>query len=615
MTIRITGDGLARLHRYADGAASLAPIRRAAADAFGMTPAQTRVFVRRLLRRVLEDVGGRYVDITAARLDRIVSLRERIETAFQSVLSGDGGLPAGVTVADVRRWLDELDREMDAVASPRRHVEHADVALPADAISAARRGDGDADAPDIDAGSGPQIAEAGPQIAAAAADLPEAARALVHAAAAEDPSLARRIARGESASEVEAARQRLDGALERAGVDVRDRRAVLARLDDARRAHLAERRAADRAAGQRRIDEATGLVPAQEPTARAEALLSGLAEPDPDTPVGRAWASLPQGQRDRLVALADENPAAVRDLLDPRSTPAERATALAALQDTARRGAGHPHADADRIALAALAEADRATPDVRPVRAAPDPDFARALASAPQSFRDRAAGLPFVRSLFEDWTRARQPAGPNRWRPTFARYVRGRMRAHVRGALGESTAAFALGPNAIFLKVPKDRVTDPGTDLVAIDLDTGRVLLIDNKALTAPEGARARGDFEGSATVASVTALTDNLERNLADDLDAFRAVLHLPGTPPRIADRVDGAIRRLDAALREIRSLPPELLPSAREAGIARILDRHAIERTVTNAAGDVDALSPRLQALGLVLRDLEGGDGGDGP
>lgn len=59
MTIRITGPALTRLHRYADAARALDPIRRAAAEAFGMDPAQTRIFARRLLRRILEDVGGR----------------------------------------------------------------------------------------------------------------------------------------------------------------------------------------------------------------------------------------------------------------------------------------------------------------------------------------------------------------------------------------------------------------------------------------------------------------------------------------------------------------------------------------------------------------------------
>lgn len=542
-------------------------------------------------------------------------------------------MPAGVGVADVRRWLDELDREMDAVAAPRRYLRDGKMELPDGAVAAARRGDRGSGADDalddaldaapdaiVDPDTPSHVGAAEPadsSIARAAEHLAGPVRARVLAAAAREPSLARRVARGEIDSQTELARQRLDSAMEREGVGAPDRRAVLDALSDQRRAHLKERGAADRAAGEKRIAEATGQAGATEAPAGAGALLSGLAEADPDTPVGRAWAALPDDQRRRLIHLADENPGAARRLVDHRASTSDRAAALGDLEETARLGDGHFHAMADRVALAALAEADRVTPRTRAARAesGTDADFAAALGSASAYFADRAAGLPFIRALFDDWAGQRQPTGTGGWSPTFRQYVIGRMRTHVRGAVGEHAAAFGLGDGVIFLKAPKEQVTAGGTDLVAIDLGTGRIMLIDNKALTAAGGARARGDFEGSATVHSVTALTDNLEKNIAADLDEFRAILNQPGTPAHLADRVETAVRGLQAALGRIRDLPPDLKPGAREAEITRILSEHRVERTITTAAGDVDRLSPRLQALGLVLRDLDGeGGGGDG-
>src|SRR5271170_1116589 len=116
------------------------------------------------------------------------------------------------------------------------------------------------------------------------------------------------------------------------------------------------------------------------------------------------------------------------------------------------------------------------------------------------------------------------------------------MVTHVRGLVGEFTAAFELGDEGmVLLKAPDDNVTIPGTDLVGVTR-RGRTWLIDNKALTADE-------------VESVTSLTSNISKNVADDAKDIaadvRKVAQKKRTP--LDQRVARAARNLERAKKAI--------------------------------------------------------------
>jgi hypothetical protein len=175
----------------------------------------------------------------------------------------------------------------------------------------------------------------------------------------------------------------------------------------------------------------------------------------------------------------------------------------------------------------------------------------------------------------------------------FALYVWFNM-LHVKGHLGEYSAAFDLGNVLIFLKGPKEDVTTPGTDLVAIDPATGEVLLIDNKAVKAK-------------LLSKVTALMRNIAKNLADDVAEFQR----GAAGKEMAPAVEAVLRRLERASRKISDLAAgkskEALESAEmQAEIAEILKEHGVRRVVTNAGGKLDALSSKLDAAGIELENL---------
>jgi hypothetical protein len=171
--------------------------------------------------------------------------------------------------------------------------------------------------------------------------------------------------------------------------------------------------------------------------------------------------------------------------------------------------------------------------------------------------------------------------------------IRHLMGTHVRGLLGEFTAAFDLGEEGIvLLKAPDDNVTIPGTDIVGVT-QRGRVWLIDNKALSETE-------------LESVTALTRNIEASITEDADKASAKL---GTQPdpTIAD----AVTRLERAKKAIQKITKNMSP--KEVGdpvvqrqIAAICARNKIDRVVTNAGGEVRGLSGALLKAGIQLKDL---------
>jgi len=200
-----------------------------------------------------------------------------------------------------------------------------------------------------------------------------------------------------------------------------------------------------------------------------------------------------------------------------------------------------------------------------------------------------------------------------RWRPYgFGLYVWFNMH-HVRGALGEWSAAFDLGHSGVlvFLKGPKPEVTTGGTDLVAIDSRTGQIYAIDNKATL-----RTR-------VLDRVTALMRNFPQNLLADVRELTAAAG-DSPPPGIAS----ALRRLASAEARIRAvvdlLGPEgearkraldanvdvTLPSGEtvpvQSEITSILQESGITRLITNAGGVLERLSQALEDAGIEIENL---------
>lgn len=178
--------------------------------------------------------------------------------------------------------------------------------------------------------------------------------------------------------------------------------------------------------------------------------------------------------------------------------------------------------------------------------------------------------------------------------------VRHLMVTHVRGLLGEFTAAFALGDEGIvLLKAPDDNVTIPGTDLVGVT-QGGRIWLIDNKALSGDE-------------VESVTSLTSNISKNIADDAENIAADLtkaaQKTGTPTD--PLVEAAVLRLERAKKAIQKVtqgmsPKEVSAPAIQRRITEICARNKIDRVVTNAGGAVRGLQEALRKAGLLLKNV---------
>jgi hypothetical protein len=166
---------------------------------------------------------------------------------------------------------------------------------------------------------------------------------------------------------------------------------------------------------------------------------------------------------------------------------------------------------------------------------------------------------------------------------TLERYARALARSHVRGLLGELTAAFQLADDAWVIKVPDLGVTVGGTDFAAVDLRTGEVWFGDNKALS----ARGLGE---------VSSLIDNIVDNMAADVAEFGTWLQRDEVPlpPKLAD----AIRRAGEASAEVsayvaRLRPEEITTDAVQRRIGKILARKGVGRVVTNAGGELSWLT----------------------
>jgi hypothetical protein len=154
---------------------------------------------------------------------------------------------------------------------------------------------------------------------------------------------------------------------------------------------------------------------------------------------------------------------------------------------------------------------------------------------------------------------------------------------------------------------------DPGIDLVLVgrtppDRPEGTrvpVILGDDKSLRNPDGS--------PVTVSSVSALVENLTRNLSVEAGAQRQALNAQerqGSP--IARDHRDAVAQMEAAARSLRALDAE----PRWAGnpdrfsnpdyiraVSRILVREQMLLVITSARGDAAALSRLLQEYGFIL------------
>ncbi|MGW5714792.1 hypothetical protein ACWEVP_01395 [Amycolatopsis sp. NPDC003865] len=179
---------------------------------------------------------------------------------------------------------------------------------------------------------------------------------------------------------------------------------------------------------------------------------------------------------------------------------------------------------------------------------------------------------------------------------TLERYARALARSHVRGLLGELTAAFQLADDAWVIKVPDLGVTVGGTDFAAVDLRTGEVWFGDNKALS----ARGLGE---------VSSLLDNIVDNMAADVAEFGSWLQRDEVPlpPKLAD----AIQRARDASAEVsaytaRLRPEDITTDAVQRRITKILARKGVGRVVTNAGGELAWLTGAARKY-LAFKNLE--------
>jgi glycine cleavage system regulatory protein len=187
---------------------------------------------------------------------------------------------------------------------------------------------------------------------------------------------------------------------------------------------------------------------------------------------------------------------------------------------------------------------------------------------------------------------------------------------HVRGALGEWTAAFELGKGGvfIFLKGPKAEVTTAGTDLIAIDRNTGEVYVIDNKATLRTK------------ILQKVTALMRNFPQNLAQDIRELRAAAgeHMEPAIAAVLARMEKAEARirevvellgpegearkkaLDANV-EVTLRSGERVPVQQE--ITDILQVHGIKRIITTSGGVLERISNALDEAGIEIERMDEG------
>ena len=197
--------------------------------------------------------------------------------------------------------------------------------------------------------------------------------------------------------------------------------------------------------------------------------------------------------------------------------------------------------------------------------------------------------MPRLLELWSNWLERREQLRS----PDFKTYVR-RRQNEPRGQLGEFGAAFQLGENFALLKSPDYDINLPGTDLVAVNLQTFEVLIIDNKAFRRREVGR-------------VGALTRNILINLRNDVQNFKNAFPSGADVPL---QIHAAVNRLDRALQQIDSeFGPDHVPTTEVAQrrISEIFADNEIRRVVTGAGGEVEGVRSGLERRGVTFQPLE--------
>lgn len=179
---------------------------------------------------------------------------------------------------------------------------------------------------------------------------------------------------------------------------------------------------------------------------------------------------------------------------------------------------------------------------------------------------------------------------------SFAEYLATRM-SHFRGNFGEWELAFDLGKQGhVILKCGDEFVSRTGTDLISMVRQDGRwrMLIFDNKALR-------------DATVNEVSALVDNLLKNIKSDQLKFAAIAKRADAPLEFAE----AAKRLEAVSADIEKILKKYngkMTKAAQAEIARALALQDIQLVVSNPGGQVKGISGPLKTM-MDFYDAKGG------
>jgi hypothetical protein len=169
----------------------------------------------------------------------------------------------------------------------------------------------------------------------------------------------------------------------------------------------------------------------------------------------------------------------------------------------------------------------------------------------------------------------------------FAEYLATRM-SHFRGNFGEWELAFDLSKQGhVILKCGDEFVSRTGTDLVTMLRENGRwrMLIFDNKALR-------------DSTVSEVTAMMDNLLKNLKDDQLKFAAIAKRADAPIEFAE----ASKRLESVTGQIETILTKYggkMTKEAQAEIAQALAIQDVQLVVSNAGGQVKGISKPLTTM----------------
>jgi hypothetical protein len=256
--------------------------------------------------------------------------------------------------------------------------------------------------------------------------------------------------------------------------------------------------------------------------------------------------------------------------------------------------------------------ADRIEAQLKGYKDAPVPN--------PQEFRNHLSNHPKLMEIAET---GGLPMLQEQWisyksRPrttTFAEYVQILQTSQIRGTIGEfdAVSGFSHATNRDWdlyvdhpavsnrfdaLKGPDHHVTLPGTDAVLFDRMTKDIVIIDNKAT-------------GAGPTTSVTAMIENLPRNMIKDAIAFREkITSHADTPPEIIDavnRYEKAAKKLEAE--SARWKKEGMTTEAVQKEMTAILNEHGIKRVVTTSHGAPTSASIKadLLKLGISTQDFD--------